>query len=162
VLGDAVSDLSPETIGRLAKIIAMLSSPNDGDLIAAGRALQRNLSANGADIYALVDLLKASEDRNRFGQEIANAAYAEGLRDGEARAHGSDGFHGVDESAEWRQVALYVQREQHRLPARTLQKSEEFIANMAARAKSPYSREPTQRMHEWMHDLFFKLGGKVT
>jgi hypothetical protein len=154
--------LSPELIGRLAKMIAMLSSPSDGDLIAAGRAIQRQLTASGADIYAIIDLLKASEDRNRFGQEIANAAYAEGLRDGEAQAHGSDGFHSVDESAEWREVALYVAREKHRLPPRTLQKSAEFIADMALRAKSPHSREPTQRQHEWMHDLFFKLGGKVT
>ena len=157
-----MSDLSPELIGRLAKIIAMLSSPNDGDLVVAGRALQRNLSANGADIYALVDLLKASEDRNRFGQEVANAAYAEGLRDGEAQAHGSDGFHSVDESAEWRQVALYVAREQHRLPPRTLQKSAEFIANMAARAESQFSRDLSERQHEWLRDLFHKLGGKIT
>jgi hypothetical protein len=155
-----VSDLSPDLIGRLAKIIAMLSSPNDGDLIAAGRALQRHLTANGADIYALVDLLKASEDRNRFGQEIANAAYAEGLKDGEARARPND-FHSVDESA-WREIALYVQREQHRLPSRTLQKSAEFISDMAARAESQFSRDLSPKQHEWLRDLFHKLGGKIT
>jgi hypothetical protein len=154
--------LPPDLIDRLTKIIVMLSSPNEGDLIAAGRALQRQLASAHTDIYALVERLRAGEDRNQFATEVVNAAYAQGLRDGEARAHGSDGFHSVDESAEWREVALYVAREKHRLPPRTLQKSAEFIANMAARARSPYSREPTQRMHEWLHDLFFKLGGKIT
>jgi hypothetical protein len=60
------------------------------------------------------------------------------------------------------EVALYVQREKNRLPPRALQKSAEFIDDMATRARSPHSREPTQRQHEWMHDLFFKLGGKIT
>ena len=154
--------LSPELIDRLTKILVMFSSPNDGDLLAAGRALQRTLASANADIHALAERLKAGEDRNQFATEVANAAYAQGLRDGEARAHGSDGFHSVDESAEWREVALYVQRERHHLPPRTLQKSAEFIADMALRAKSPHSREPTQRQHEWLHDLFFKLGGKIT
>jgi hypothetical protein len=154
--------LPPDLIDRLTKIMVMLSSPNDGDLVAAGRALQRQLASAHTDIYALVERLRAGEDRNQFTAEVANAAYAQGLRDGEARAHGSDGFHNVDESAEWREVALYVAREKHRLPSRTLQKSAEFIADMAIRAKSPMSREPTQRQHEWLHDLFFKLGGKIT
>jgi hypothetical protein len=134
--------LSPELIDRLTKIIVMLSSPNEGDLVAAGRALQRQLASAHTDIYALVERLRAGEDKNQFATE-ANAAYAQGLRDGEARAYGSDGFHSVDESAEWREVALYVAREKNRLPSRTLQKSAEFIADMATRAKSPYSREPT-------------------
>ena len=155
-----MSELSPELIGRIAKIVAMLASPNDGDLIAAGRALQRQLTANGADIHALVGLLKASEDRNRFGQEIANAAYAEGLRDGEARVK-PNGFHSVDESA-WREIALYVAREQHRLPPRALQKSREFISDMADRAESQFSRDLSERQHEWLRDLFHKLGGRVT
>ena len=156
-----MSDLSPELIGRLAKIITMLSSPNDGDLVAAGHALQRQLTANGADIHALVSLLKESEDRNRFGQEIANAAYAEGLKDGEARAR-PNSFHNVDESSAWREIALYVASEQHRLPSGTLQKSAEFIADMAARAESQFSRDLSPKQQEWLRDLFHKLGGKIT
>ena len=159
--------LSPEFIDRLVKIIVMFSSPNDGDIVVAGRALQRQLASAHTDIHALAAHLKAGgglsdEDKQQIRAEIANA-YAEGVRAGEARSHGVDDLHNTDNSIDWRQVAAYVQREKHRLPARVqTDKSLEFIADMAMRAKSPFSREPTQRQHEWLHDLFFKLGGRIT
>ena len=159
--------LSPELIDRLVKIIVMFSSPNDGDIVVAGRALQRQLASARTDIHALAAHLKAGaglsdDDKTRIKAEIANA-YAEGVRDGEARAHGVDDLRNTDGSVDWRQVAAYVQREKHRLPVRAqTDKTFEFIEDTAIRAKSPFSREPTQRQHEWLHDLFFKLGGKLT
>ena len=124
----------------------------------------------GADIHALAAYLKggrglSEEDkqqiRAQIADEIADVLRA-GVRDGEARAHGPGDFHNVDGSIDWRDVALFVEREQRRLPPRTLQKSTDFVADMATRARSPHRREPTQRQHEWLHDLFFKLGGKIT
>lgn len=129
--------------------------------------MQRTLASAGADIHAVAAHFKAGgglsdEDKQQIKAEIANA-YAEGVRAGEARAHGVDDLHNTDGSIDWRQVALYVEREKGRLPARAQnEKSLEFVADMAMRAKSPFSREPTQRQHEWLHDLFFKLGGKIT
>jgi hypothetical protein len=159
--------LSSDLVDRLVKIIVMLSSPNDGDIVNAGRALQRQLASAHTDIHALAAHLRAGgsltdEDKQQIKAEIANA-YAEGVRDGEARAHGGDDLRNTDGSVDWRRVALYVQREKHRLPTRAQSdKSLEFIADMAMRAQSPHSREPTARQHEWLHDLFFKLGGKIT
>jgi hypothetical protein len=158
--------LSPDLIDRLTKIIVMFSSPNEGDLVAAGLALQRQLASAQTDIHALAAHLKAGgglsdDDKRQIKAEIANA-YAAGVRDGEARAHGVDDLRNTDGSIDWRQVALYVAREKGRLPTRTREKSLEFIADMATRAELQFSREPTQRQAEWLHDLFFKLGGKIT
>jgi len=159
--------LSSDLIDRLTKIIVMFSSPNEGDLVAAGRALQRQLASAHTDIHAVAAHFKAGsglsdEDKQQIKTEIANA-YAQGVRDGEARAHGVDDLRNTDGSVDWRQVAAYVQREKHRLPVRAqTDKTFEFIEDTAMRAKSPFSREPTQRQHEWLHDLFFKLGGKIT
>lgn len=159
--------LSPDLIDRLTKIIVMFSSSSDGDLVAAGRALQRTLASADADIHALAAHLRTSgglsdEDKKQIKAEIANA-YAAGVRDGEARANGVDDLRNTDGSIDWRQVAIYVAREKDRLPARVQgEKTFEFVADMALRAKSPFSREPTQRQHEWLHDLFFRLGGKIT
>ena len=36
----------------------------------------------------------------------------------------------------------------------------EFIDDMASR--TVYGREPTPRQHQYLHSLFFKLGGKIT
>jgi hypothetical protein len=54
------------------------------------------------------------------------------------------------------EVALYVQREKHRLPVRT----HEFIDKMASR--TVYGYEPSPNMHKYLHSLFFQLGGKIT
>ena len=54
------------------------------------------------------------------------------------------------------EVALYVQRERHRLPDR----HHEFINDMASR--TAYGREPTPKQHQYLHSLFLKLGGKFT
>ena len=50
---------SPDLVDRLTKIIMMFSSCNDGDLIAAGRALQHQLASAHTDIHALAAHLKA-------------------------------------------------------------------------------------------------------
>ena len=105
-------------------------------------------------------MVLATRDKQQIKTEIANA-YAEGVRAGEARAHGAADLRNTDGTIDWRQVAAYVAREKDRLPARTREKSGEFIADMATRAESQLSREPTQRQHEWLHDLFFRLGGKI-
>jgi hypothetical protein len=58
--------------------------------------------------------------------------------------------------AEWTEVALYCQREKHRLDA----KHHKFVDDMASR--TAWGREPTERQHKYLHSLFFKLGGKIT
>jgi len=53
------------------------------------------------------------------------------------------------------EVALFVQREKHRLPAQ----HHEFIDDMASR--TVYGREPTPKQHQYLHSLFYKLGGTI-
>ena len=53
-------------------------------------------------------------------------------------------------------VVLYVQREKRRLP----EKHHEFVDDMASR--TVYGREPTPKQHQYLHSLFYKLGGKIT
>jgi hypothetical protein len=172
MLGAVMSaPLSPELVDRLVKIILMLSSPSDGELVVAGRALQRQLASAGTDIHALAAHLRngsglSEEDKQQIRTAIADAraaGYAEGVRAGEAQTQGGGAFRNTDGSVDWRQVALFVEREKDRLPPRARTDSAlEFIGDMAMRAQSPYSREPTQKQHEWLHSLFFKLGGKIT
>ena len=46
------SNLAPIT-GKLGKMIRMLASDCDGDVIAAARAIKRTLRSEGLDIHAL-------------------------------------------------------------------------------------------------------------
>ena len=78
------------------------------------------------------------------------------MKAAEAKQHGTGAFRNTDGQIEWTEVALFVQREKHRLPA----KHQEFVDDMAAR--TVYGREPTPNQHKYLHSLFFKLGGKIT
>jgi len=146
---------NPDQLGsvsrRLASCIRMLLSPND--------------SERAADIHALADRIEKSNgglsdaDKQRIRAEIENAravGYAEGVQAAEARQHGTGAFRNTDGTLEWTEVALFVQRQKHRLDI----KHHEFIDDMASR--TVYGREPTPRQHQYLHSLFYKLGGKVT
>src|SRR5215831_6483409 len=68
--------------------------------------------------------------------------------------HGA--FRNTDGTLEWSEVALFCQRQKHRLP----EKHHEFVDDMASR--TVYGREPTPKQHQYLHSLFYKLGGKIT
>ena len=141
-----------------------LSSGSDGEVVATVRALKRELEAAGVGFHELAAHIEnggglSDADKQKIRSEIENAraiGYAEGVRAAEARQHGTGAFRNTDGKPEWTEVALFVQREKGRLPA----KHHEFIDDMAAR--TVYGREPTEKQHKYLHCLFYKLGGKVT
>src|SRR5262245_56653884 len=151
---------------RLGDIICRLTSTSEGEIIATVLALQRLLEAHGVDIHALVEHLEigggyslsdATKEKVRAENEQAfNDGYAEGVRAAESKQQGTGAFRNTDGTLEWSEVALFVQRQKHRLPAR----HHEFIADMASR--TVYGREPTPKQHQYLHSLFYKLGGAIT
>jgi hypothetical protein len=152
-------------VGKLATLVRLLSSDRDGEVIATVRALVRTLESAGSDIHALAEHIEKANgnltdaDKKKIRAEIENAralGYAEGVKAAEAKQHGTGAFRNTDGQIEWTEVALFVQREKHRLPA----KHHEFVDDMAAR--TVYGREPTSNQHKYLHSLFFKLGGKIT
>ena len=77
-----------------ADCVRRLSSPNDGELVAATYALERILKSVGRDVHALATV----ENPNGKGvpdeqmQKVWDAAYARGVQDAENRQHGIDDF----------------------------------------------------------------------
>jgi hypothetical protein len=148
---------------RLGDVIRLLCSNSDGEVVSAVRAMLRLLQSCGADIHALVEHVEnggLTEDYKReVRAQIENAravGYAEGVKAVEAKQHGIGAFRNTDGKLEWTEVALYCQREKHRLDAR----HHEFVDDMASR--TAWGREPTPKQHQYLHSLFFKLGGKIT
>jgi hypothetical protein len=131
---------------RLSNVIRLLCSNSHGEIIATVHAMRRMLESCGADIHALADHIEKANgslndaDRQKIRAEIENAraiGYAEGVKAAEARRHGTGTFSNSDGKLEWTEVALFLQREKHRLPV----KHHEFIDDMASR--TVYGREPT-------------------
>jgi len=149
---------------KLAALIRLLSSNQDGEIIATVHALIRVLESAGSNIHALAEHIEnggglTDTDKQKIRSEIENArgiGYAEGVKAAESKHHGTGAFRNTDGKLEWTEVALFVQREKHRLSA----KHHEFVDDMASR--TVYGRDPTPNQHRYLHSLFYKLGGKVT
>jgi hypothetical protein len=149
---------------KLGDLIRRLSSDSDGEIVATVYAMLRLLQSSGVDIHALADHIEngrglTEADKRKIRSEIENAraiGYAEGVMAAEAKQHGTGAFRNTDGKLEWTEVALFVQREKHRLAS----KHHEFIDDMASR--TVYGREPTPKQHQYLHSLLYKLGGKIT
>ena len=156
--------LPREFAAKIGKPIRLLASNSQGEAFASLCAIARLLESHGYTFHTLADHVEnggglTEADKQKIRTEIENAralAYAQGVRAAEAKQHGTGAFRNTDGALEWTEVALYCQRERYRLP----DKHHEFIDDMAAR--TVYGREPTPKQHQYLHSLFFKLGGKIT
>jgi len=156
--------LSRELAAKLGKPIRLLMSNSQGEAFAALCAIARLLQTHGCTFHDLADHVEdggglSDDDKKKIKSEIENAraiGYAEGVAAAEAKQHGTGAFRNTDGAIEWTEVALFLQREKHRLP----DKHHEFIDDMASR--TVYGREPTPKQHQYLHSLFFKLGGRIT
>jgi hypothetical protein len=151
---------------KLGDILRRLISDSNGEIVATVHALRRILESAGADIHDLATHVEnggngglTDADKAKIRSEIERAhmlGYAEGVQAAEAKQHGTGPFRNTDGTLEWSEIALFVQRNKHRLDTR----HHDFIDDMAAR--TVYGREPTRNQHKYLHSLFYKLGGKIT
>src|SRR5262245_36874045 len=150
---------------ELGDVIRQLASDNRGVAFAALCAMARKLQKYGCTFLDLADHVEngsgglSDADKQKIGAAIEQArieGYAEGVKAAESKQHGTGAFRNTDGTLEWSEVALFLQREKHRLP----DKHHEFIDDMASR--TAWGREPTPRQHQYLHSLFYKLGGKIT
>src|SRR5215472_7382614 len=149
---------------RLGDIIRRLVSDSQGEALAALCAAARLLESHRCSFLDFADHVEngsglSEDDKKKIRSEIENAhalGYTEGVKAAEARQHGTGAFRNTDGALEWTEVALYCQREKQWLPS----KHYEFIDDMASR--TVYGREPTPKQHQYLHSLFYKLGGKIT
>ena len=149
---------------KLGDVIRRLVSDSQGEAVAALCAMARLLESRRLSFLDLADHIEngsgglSEDDKQKIGAAIKQArieGYAEGVRAAESKQHSTGAFRNTDGSLEWTEVALFVQREKHRLDVRHHQ----FVDDMASR--TVYGREPTEPQHKYLHSLFYKLGGKI-
>jgi hypothetical protein len=140
---------------RIAMCIRLLASDQDGEILAATAALKRVLHSAGTDVHGLArgieNLGKSAEISKDKLKQVWDAA----VQHTENRLHGADDFVSTDGKPTWQSVALYCQRNKHRLDS----KHHDFIDKVAA--QTVYGREPTEPMHKYLFSLFLRLGGKI-
>jgi hypothetical protein len=140
---------------KIADIIRMLASDKEGDIKAAAYALKRTLASAGTDIHGLAhgieNLGKSTEVSKDQMKKIWDAA----VQHTENRLHGADDFISADGKPTWEAIALFCQRNKHRL----YPKCHEFVDKMAA--QTVFGKEPTEPQHKYLFALFLRLGGKI-
>jgi hypothetical protein len=138
-----VNALAP-IAAKLAKILPLLTSNRDGEVVSTARAIVRTLNSAGLDIYALVNCIENSDTNQSAFRAVYQAGYDAGLADAER-----------ERDSEWSDVALFLQRNKHRLDI----KHHDFIDDMVERGSW---FEPTEKQLKYLYGLFRKLGGKVS
>src|SRR5215475_1400303 len=109
---------------ELGDIIRQLASDEKGHAFAALCAMARKLEKYGCTFLDLADHVEnggglSDDDKQKIRSEIERAhaiGYAEGVQAVEAKQHGTGAFRNPDGALEWNEVALYCQRQKHRLP----------------------------------------------
>jgi hypothetical protein len=148
---------------KIAYTLRLLDSDQAGEIVAAVHALKRILQSLGTDWDGLATGFEKILSGGSGGaitqaemQKKISEAYAMGVQEAENRAHGAHDFQNADGTPEWEAIALFLQRNKNRLDAR----HHDFVDDMASR--TAFGREPTPRQHQYLHSLFYKLGGKIT
>jgi hypothetical protein len=117
----------------------------------------RILKGEGADIHALADRIEKPSNGALTDVEMRklyDAGYENGVRAAENKMHGNSDFHDIDGFPAWSEIALYCQRNNHRLRPT----EQEFVNDMAAQT---VWREPTPKQAKWLKSIFLRLGGRL-
>src|SRR5262249_57327678 len=110
---------------ELGDIIRQLASDEKGHAFAALCAMARKLEKYGCSFLDLADHVEngggslSDTDKQKISAAIESArieGYAEGVKTAESKQHGTGAFRNTDGSPEWTEVALFCQRQKHRLP----------------------------------------------
>ena len=73
-------------VEKIQKLIKLLSSSSDGEVVAAARALLRTLHAEGTDIHALAERVEGRKLSQAEMQRIYDKAFADGKKSAAATA----------------------------------------------------------------------------
>lgn len=131
---------------KLQKLIKLLSSPNDGEVVAAARAILRQLQAEGSDIHDLADRVGG----RKLSQDEMQIIYDHAFRAGKDAAAADGGFHNT-EGPSFHEMACEIQQKAN---GRLKPHEEAFIDDMVIWCAK---REPTEKQGKWLLVLYSKI-----
>lgn len=127
---------------KVRKLIRLLSSPQDAEVVAAVRALMRTLEADGTDIHALAEAVGS-----KLSESDMRVLYDSGFQDGQRAAEKPPQFHEV---TPWRDMVAEIAASDETNPWLN-QKERDFIGDMKRWCQR---RDPSERQGNWIHALW--------
>jgi hypothetical protein len=135
------------TVERLEKLIKLLTSDKDGEVVAAARAIHRTLEGAGTDIHELAARIKGCKPSEADMKRI----YDTGVQDGKDAAATAQGFSNTEGPSYYEMAKYCVEHANGRLSA----KEQGFVEDMERWCAR---REPSKKQGRWLHALYVRLG----
>jgi hypothetical protein len=140
-----MSTLAP-IADKLGKLIRLLSSDKDGEVLAAAHAIRRTLNSEKLTIHDLAEGLAAGD--RKFTESDAQEIYRRGRADGRREADHDGGFRNVDEPT-WHEIA----RECEAASGRLSEREREFVSDMW----TVRNGEPTEKQAKWLRSIYTRV-----
>jgi hypothetical protein len=132
-------------VEKIQKLIRLLSSPNDGEALAAVHALQRVLREEGTDIHELAARIEG------LTQAKMQKLYDAGFKEGKNSAAAATGFSDVGRPSFYA-MACEIK---HKGEGRLTLKEANFVDDMTRWCTR---REPTEKQAKWLHAIYCRIG----
>jgi hypothetical protein len=139
--------IDPGTVEKLEKLIKLLVSDKEGEVVAAAHAIRRTLSGAGADIHELAARIKGG----KLSEAEMRKIYDAGVQEGKDAAAATAGFSSTEGPTYLEMATFCASHDDNRLTPR----EREFIDDMT---RWCVRREPTEKQAKWLHMLWVRLG----
>ena len=141
--------------GRLGKLIRMLSSNQDGDVLNAARAIVRTLDNAGLDVHTLAANIGGGD--KKFSEEDAREIYQRGVADGRQAAEQEQNapvFRNVNLNDEpsWHDIACECAAHSARLRD---EREGKFVNDMVR--WTVHGGEPTEKQAKWLRSIYERV-----
>jgi hypothetical protein len=145
--------INPELRGRVGKLLRLLGSDKEGEMLAATAALRRTLHGAGADLHDLAESIEGTANGKKFTEEDAQKIYQAGVEDGRREAEANTGFHSVDDDGPpWHAIA---QECAERLDRMRDERERQFVQDMVRRTVR--GGTPTEKQAKWLRDIYTRV-----
>lgn len=136
---------------RLGKLLKLLTSDQDGEVVAAARKLNRTLENAGLDIHALADHVTNNRLPETEVRKIYDRGFAEG-RKAEQQQRQVQVVNGFDDEPSWHAIACECQAKPQRLRG---ERELEFVADMVRR--TVLGGELSEKQEKWLRDIYVRV-----
>jgi hypothetical protein len=133
---------------KLEKLVRLLSSDKEGEVVAAAHAIKRTLANAGSDIHELAERIKGGKLSESEMRKIYEAGYEAGKDENAA----GKGFSDTTAGPSWLEMAEYCAQHDN---GRLTEREREFIDDMTRWCTR---REPTEKQGKWLHILYVRIG----
>jgi hypothetical protein len=131
---------------KLEKLLKLLASDKDGEVVAAAHAIRRTLTSAGTDFHELAARVKGE----KIPESEMKRVYDAGYREGKDSAATAQGFSNAGPS--WHEMATFCADHDN---GRLTSKESGFVNDMVRWCAR---REPSEKQGKWLHSIYVKLG----